>query len=829
MKQWQIAWRNLMRRKMRTFLTMMSILIGVASTFGVIAAVDTAEKVFPIYLKEAFAKADFNIAGTDAYFTEDVHKQMQSSNEYSSVAMLKENSKLVTKEKGISSIQKRVVLTGYSQYDSPVTGFKLIDGNLNSDGALITDRTAKVWGSKVGDTITFDTKDGIKKINITAIVKYTKDLMGPSSWNMAKYHHWAVAVPLPVIQNWFDLSGKVQAIQVKADRPNQIETVEHELEHLVKSNDDVYMQPMIVDFDSVYKDLNTFFLALYIAGFLGIALSAFIIFNSLFVSMKERKNEFAVLKTIGFIPSQLRGMVLREVILLGVIGTGIGLLVGYGLAIGLKALIFMLYGVESNSGLVLKTGLSVSLIAGLFVPILASWYPIRKVGRASVIEILKENKVKVSSHQKWFGVMGVILILISFFIKHLAVVLPLMIGIALLFPYLFKLFSFLLKRFYLLVFNFTGDLAIRNLNRNLSRTSMTSVILCLGIAMIVLMSSLNSALLQTYERVIYSSYGGNLDVMFHHIEKDDLPILKKTDGVKEAVAYSLQGIVWDLNGEKRMLPVYGIGADWIDRFPLFTTDPEDSQGSMIKGLKNNEIILDKISFKVWGGKVGESIKLDTLEGEKTFKVVHVVNTMKNSGYGAFMRDDHFKENFGVKYERNVLVLKDEQTSRLQLRENIYDQFGERVEEMWGPEDWVSVMRGTITGAFSIVNGLVILGIIVSGIGITNTLLINIMERVREIGMMRAVGVTRGQIIKMIMLEGFGMGLAATVIGLLFGILLIYITSGFVEVNNLTFEFGVSPLIMAIIFLFGIIISLISSFSPAKKAAKTPLNEALRYE
>lgn len=828
MKQWLIAWRNLMRRKTRTFLTIMSIIIGVASTFGVIAAVDTAEKAFPIYLKEAFAKADFNIAGTDAYFSEDVHKQMAGSKDYTSVAMLKENTKLIAEKKGISEIQKRVVITGYSQLDTTVTGFKVMDGDLTAKGAVITDRTAKVWGSKIGDTISFDTDNGVKKIQVTAIVKYTKDLMGPSSWNMAKYHHWAVAVPLSVIQNWFDLDGKIQAIQVKAENPNKLEQVEHELDQLVKSNKDVYMQPMVINFDTAFKDLNTFFLALYIAGFLGIALSAFIIFNSLYVSIKERKNEFAVLKTIGYTPKQLQQMVLTEVSLLALIGTAVGLIVGYGLAFGLKQLIFMLYGVQSNSGMVLATGLIISILAGLLVPLLASWYPIQKVGKVSVMEALKENKAETNRSNKWFGLIGILFILLSFFIKHLVLVLPLMIGIALVFPYLFKLFSFLLKGFYRLLFKFTGDMAIRNLNRNIGRTSMTSVILCLGIAMIVLMSSLNSALLQSYERVIHNSYGGNLDIMFHHIEEEDLNTLKDTDGVADATTYSTQGIVWNLDGEKRMLPVYGVGEAWIDRFPLFTIS-KGTHGELIKSLKSDEIILDEISFGAWGGKIGEAITLDTLDGEKSFKVMAVVNTMKNSGYSAFMKEEHFKDNFGVKYERNALIIKEEQTSPLQLRENIYDQFGERVEEMWGPEDWVSVIGGVITGSFSIVNALIILGIIVSGMGITNTLLINIMERVREIAMMRAVGVTRGQIIRMILLEGFGIGLAATVIGMLFGILLIYITSGFVEVNSLTFEFGVSPIILLIIFLFGIVISLVSSFTPSRRAAKTPLNEALRYE
>ena len=828
MKQLLIAWRNLLRRRMRTFLTMMSIVIGVASTFGVIAAVDTAEKAFPIYLKEAFAKADFQIAGTEAYFSEDVYQRMSTSQDYTAISVLTQSTKLMNEEKGISDFQKRVVINGYSQLDTAVTNFKVIEGDLKAEGAVITDRTAKAWGSKIGDTISFETDNGVKKIKVSAIVKYTKDLMGPSSWNMAKYHHWAVAVPLSVVQNWFDLNGKIQAIQVRAYSPNQLDRVEHELEHLVKNNTGIYMQPMIVNFDMTFKDLNTFFLALYLAGFLGIALSAFIIFNSLYVSIKERKSEFAVLKTIGFTPGQLQTMVLSEIFLLAIIGTVFGLLAGFGLALGLKTLIFMIYGVQSNSGMILTTGLIVSVMAGLLIPILASWYPIYKVGKVSVIETLKENRTKENRKNKWFGMIGVLLILSSFFIKHLILVLPLMIGIVLVFPYLFILFSFLLKGIYRLAFRFLGDMAVRNLNRNIGRTSMTSVILCLGIAMIVLMSSLNSAILQSYERVIHHSYGGNLDVMFHHIEKEDLEKIRYTEGVADATTYSLQRIVWNMDGEKRLLPIFGVGPAWIDQFPLFSVS-NGTHSEIIKNLKRDEIILDKISYGVWGGHIGESITLDTLDGEKSFTVAGVVNTMKNSGYSAFMKEEHFKENFGVKYERNILVIKDEQSSPLQLRENIYDQFGERIEEMWGPEDWISMISGTITASFSIINVLVVLGIIVSSIGITNTLLINIMERVREIAMMRAVGVTRSQIIRMILLEGFGIGLAATVIGILFGILLIYITSGFVEVNSLTFEFGVSPIIISIIFLFGILISLISSFTPSRRAAKTPLSEALRYE
>ncbi|WP_127606632.1 FtsX-like permease family protein [Paenibacillus validus] len=828
MNLWQIAWRNLMRRKLRTLLTVMSIVIGVASTFGVIASVDSAKKAFPLYLKAAFGKADYSIFGTEAYFSEEVFREVQKLGDTASVAVLKQNTKLYLEEEGITAIQKRVDLSGYSHLDTPLTNFKTIKGSLVTGGAIITDRTAKVWKADVGDTISLETDKGIRKIQISAIVKYTAELMGPSSWTMAKYHPWSVAVPLPVLQDWFGLSGKIESVQIKSLPGPDVIAVQQKIDELAKRYENIYMQPVVIDFNSQFKDADTFFLALYIAGCLGIALSAFVIFNSLYVSINERKKEFAALKTIGYTPEQLRAFVLFEVFLLSLIGTAAGLFIGYGLAYLLKTIIFMLFNVHDEGSMELSKGFVISIIAGVLVPIAASLYPIRQAGRVSVIAVLKENRSEKASLNKWQGIIGVLLILSSFFIKHLLLILPLLIGVALVFPYLFRMFVVLLRPVYRLLFGFSGEVATRNLTRNLGRTSMTSVILCLGIAMILLMSSLNSALIQTYERVIYSSYGGNLDIMFHHIEQTDLESLKKTEGVADAVTYPLQSVIWNLQGQKRKLPVYGVGAEWIDRFPLFAVSGTSHSG-LINDLDKDEIIMDKISYGIWGGQIGESISLETLQGPVSFKVVAVVETMKNSGYGAFVSEDRFRDRFGLKYERNALVLKDENITPLQLRENIFNQFGVRIEEMFGPEDWVSVIGATYTGSFSVINLLVILSILISGIGITNTLMMNIMERVRELAMMRAVGVMRGQLIRMVLLEGFGIGLAATVIGCAFGILLIFITSTFLEIHSLTYQFGVSGTILLIIGLFGIFISLISSFTPASRAAKTSLSEALRYE
>ncbi|CAN7765460.1 FtsX-like permease family protein [Paenibacillus sp. LjRoot153] len=826
MNIWQIAWRNLMRRKMRTVLTFLSIVIGVASTFAVTASVDTAKRTFPLYLKAAFGKADYLISGTEAFMPEDVYKDVETMNNTASVAVLKQSTNLHVEQEGISAIQKRVELSGYSRLDTPLTNFSVIKGSLTSGGAVITDRSAKAWHADVGDTLSFDTDQGIKSIQVSAIVKYTVELMGPSNWGMAKYHHWAAAVPLSILQEWFGLNGKIQNVHIKSVHESDRNALEQQVNELVKRYGNMYMQPVLVDFGSV-SESGTFFLALYLAGFLGIALSGFIIFNSLYVSVKERKQEFAVLKTIGYLPEQLRGFVLTEVWLLSIVGTAAGLLLGYGFGILLTKAIYMVFSIYEEGSMLLIKGITVSVLAGLLVPFAAALIPIRQVGRTSVIEVLRPKHFEKTITRKWQVATGVLLIVSSFLIKHLLLIVPLMLGVALVYPYLLSMLIVLLRPFYRKLFGFSGHMAESNLKRNLGRTSMTSVILCWGIAMVVLMSSMNSAFILSYEKTVYASYGGNLDISFHHTEKTDLEQLKKTPGVADARMYSLYSAIWTLNGQQRKLPVFGVG-EWIDRFPLFAGSGT-SRSELLSRLNRDEIILDKISYAAWGGKIGENIELETLQGKRSFKVAAVVSSMKNGGYGAFMKEDSFQESFGIKYAKNALVLNDNITSPLQMRENIFARFGERIEEMFGPEDIVSMVGSMYAGTFNVINGLVIVSIVISGMGITNTLLINIMERIRELGMMRAVGVTRRQVIRMIMLEGFGIGLAAALVGCSFGILLIYITSTFLEIRSLTYQFGVSWISFLCIGMFGILVSLVSSFTPASRAANTRLSEALRYE
>ncbi|WP_409275035.1 hypothetical protein V1499_07345 [Neobacillus sp. SCS-31] len=96
-----------------------------------------------------------------------------------------------------------------------------------------------------------------------------------------------MAAPLHVVQEWYGNEGKIEAIQLKAKLGSDLGLLEKKVEQVVKnSSDGVFMQPIVIDFETQLQSIYSFFMALYIAGFLRIALSAFIIFNSLYVSIR---------------------------------------------------------------------------------------------------------------------------------------------------------------------------------------------------------------------------------------------------------------------------------------------------------------------------------------------------------------------------------------------------------------------------------------------------------------------------------------------------------------------------------------------------------------
>jgi putative ABC transport system permease protein len=163
--------------------------------------------------------------------------------------------------------------------------------------------------------------------------------------------------------------------------------------------------------------------------------------------------------------------------------------------------------------------------------------------------------------------------------------------------------------------------------------------------------------------------------------------------------------------------------------------------------------------------------------------------------------------------------------------NIENNFGKRYQ--LSMESNIEIRESIFTlmnQAFSMFDVMAILAVMIASLGIMNTLTMNIMERTQEIGMLRAIGMTRNQVIKMVLAESGLMGVIGGLIGLTFGVLLgkIFLT-GMSAMSGYRLDYVV-PLEGILISLFvALIISQITAIQPARKAANTNVLEAIHYE
>lgn len=133
----------------------------------------------------------------------------------------------------------------------------------------------------------------------------------------------------------------------------------------------------------------------------------------------------------------------------------------------------------------------------------------------------------------------------------------------------------------------------------------------------------------------------------------------------------------------------------------------------------------------------------------------------------------------------------------------------------------------LPGVRILFNGLLFITILVSGIGIVNTLLMNVMERMRELGVMRAVAFTSSQIYRTILTEGLLIGVNGIVFGIIMGIITIYLNTLTTKDEMIEFTLPFSTLLVSI--MMGVIVSLLAAYLPARKAVKYDLQQALKHE
>jgi putative ABC transport system permease protein len=243
------------------------------------------------------------------------------------------------------------------------------------------------------------------------------------------------------------------------------------------------------------------------------------------------------------------------------------------------------------------------------------------------------------------------------------------------------------------------------------------------------------------------------------------------------------------------------------------------------------VLISSVLSEKYGLAAGDMIWLKTRSGLTSFEVAEVVVDFYNRGLVVTGNRHDLRRFFRTDSVSMVLIKVEEGAQVSDVIKAIDEVYGKRyrlsMESNTSNRETAATLMST---AFSLFDVMGVLSVMVASLGVVNTLTMNIMERTQEIGMLRAIGMTRSQVIKMVLAEAGLMGVIGGLVGLVFGILLSRIfLAGMSAMSGYSLEFSVPIEAVILGLIVALVVSQIAAIQPARRAARTNVLEAIHYE
>jgi putative ABC transport system permease protein len=659
-----------------------------------------------------------------------------------------------------------------------------------------------------------------------------------------------VLVTLPEAQRLLDMPGQINVIDANfesVDRARR-EAIQGEIESSLGPG---FKIGAISASAEILSNLRFGVLMINVIGVLGLLMGAFIIFNTFRTVVAERRRDIGMLRAVGASRQTISGVVLMEGAIQGGIGTFFGLLFGYGLAVIILHGLSSLYAGFLNAQIPAPTvsvGLLLgSIILGVGITLLAGWLPARSAARVPPLEALRPSVAPVSIRGLagfgfWSGVVLVGLAVAALVSGNSGLMalgsILFVTGLALLAPALIQpvavLFGWLMAA--LFARNGTAELAEGNLSRQPGRAAVTASTTMIAMAILVMATSLMTSVFAGFTNVMRKSLGSDFLLVPPSIAlwRSDVGAspeladrLRAVEGVQ--VVSSLRFASTEINDT----PVSLLGIvprDYTQTSGL--TFSEGDPGTAYRALESGRnIILNGMGASTLGVEPGDTIALLTPTGEESYEVVGIATDYLNaklaSGYISqpnmatdFLHtEDVFLQADLAPGADNAAVAA---TFRRILKQ--YPQF-----KLVSGEAYYQQNIGIFNAVFVGMYALVIFLAIPSLIAMLNTLAIGVLERTREIGMLRAVGATRRQVRTIIVAEALILAAIGTAFGLLAGLYLGYMTVAAMQSIGYptVYSFPASGIVAGVA--IGLLFGALAAIIPARQAARMDVVSALRYE
>jgi len=840
--------KSLLARKLRLALSGMAVILGVMFVAGSFVLTDTLGRSFENMFDTAYSHTDVVVTAKDTLGGQSVGGDSPVP------GFLTEADRATVK--GVSGVADahgiaqaegtrvigadgKVVTTvgpprlGANWIDG-VGGAELRDGHapLNDGQVLLNVEQARKAGLKVGDQVTVLTPQGRHTFELAGTFGYAGGLDGRGGVLEVRFTE-KVAQELMLGQPGAFSSFDV-AVAPGQDKAAVRDAVQAKLGDAYSVKTGAELAKSIAEqFTSVLDGLNQVLL-----GFAGVALfvGTFLILNIFSITVAQRTKELALTRALGASRKQMIGSVLVEALAVGLFGSVFGLAAGLGIGWGLAV-------VAANfSGLVLApvalpmSAIIAAFAVGMVITVLAALLPALRASRVPPIAALQEvatpdrplTRLSVSGGlvtAAGVGLMGYGLAGDGHLWPMLGGVMLAFIGVALLSPLLGRPVVATLGR--LFSWSVAGKLGRLNSGRNPRRTAITAAALMIGIALITAAStvltsgdtSLRGATAREVKADLLVSGQESTDIV-PTFDKSKVDQIRQVSGVQ-----TVTSVVW----ERALVGKQMHGVEIVDDLPSIAAQYSlRPTAGTLPALGATDAVVDEETAVEDGVRLGDTIRVAMPKGDAV--AYHVVGIYALSDFfGSYLLGPAALEHVRSANPAMATITLTPGASEAAVRTQVQALLANDPEiTVVNRDEYLDQISGQISTLLTMVTILLALAILIAVLGVVITLWLSVLERTRELGLLRAIGLGRAAMMRMITVEAVVITLFGTLLGLATGI-----GMGAAVVRSLRGEgitdFAVPWSQLSAYLVAGALVGVFAAVLPAIKAARTDVLKAIAYE
>ena len=852
-----ITLRSLSTRRLRSFLTLFGIVLGVAAMFSINYVNQNAYDSIAQLFEGTSGKVSLEVrnAANVGGFSEDVLEVVQKTEGVAEalpvlqlLAALPEETPDEVSLSFFGMGSGGLTLYGIDPVKDPgirdyrLTQGSFLDSSPETPEIVLVEDYALENEIEVGQTISILTAFGLTEVKIVGLM--AKE--GAGLTNMGKFG----VLELGAAQKIAQREGEIDRIDIRSDadesNPDFLEGIKNDL--ALELGDSYAVVYPANQGKQMSQMLTGYQLSLNFMAGIALFVGAFLIYNALSMTVAERSHELGLLRCVGMTRRQVSAQVIIEGCILGILGALAGAGVGILMSKGLTSLMSQILGQPLKTGSIPPDILVASMVIGILVTLISAFIPAYQAGRISPLEALQVRGRQSSGRLFKYGwIAGFLLLVLSAgilvwnpfpydvqFRLGSMTVFALFLGATLMIPVTIRGWQRISRWPLRMLFGNLGEIGSRNLERAPKRTMLTCAALMVGVSMIVSTLGITGSFTADLKEWMDAYMGGEIFVCAA------VPLTR-----------NLRGNLESLQGVGTATPVRTIEATWLredteEKISFMGVDPasytaitrfvysskEVDQDKVLAELsQGGSIFISEVIAQKYGVKVGDQLTLKTRGSNQAFTVAAVVLDFSNQGlvvtgnltdlekYFDVLDVNTFYVNTaeGVEVSETIRQIKEEYQEDYQLIIESNSAIKERADDL-------------MQQAFSMFDVLGILAVMVAALGVLNTLSMSVVERTREIGMLRSMGMTRFQVVKMILAEAGLMGIIGGLLGLGLGLLLTKILlSAMGAMSGYSLEFIVPTKALWMSIVVALVTSQLAALLPAIRAAKTPMLSAIHYE